>query len=174
MHSADAPDIGRAQLLRRLWEPSTSPESDARIRNFFCAIGLAAQQPEPYQEFIASLADWTTILHEQVLREGLDDKQAADEAHLLTCPVRACCRTSSPRATYPGPKARSTAAAPHWNRRTDGPARHRHRHRRAVRRPERFTPGRTCLMRHRALDFRPVLATCRRRSAAGFRKGGRG
>ncbi|MFE2044602.1 TetR/AcrR family transcriptional regulator [Streptomyces sp. NPDC059477] len=87
-YSAGIPDISRVQLLRRLWDLYTSPESDARIRNFFYVIGLAAQQPDLYREFLDSLADWTTILHEQGLREGLDDKRAATEAHLLTCSVR--------------------------------------------------------------------------------------
>ncbi|MFF0449562.1 TetR/AcrR family transcriptional regulator [Streptomyces sp. NPDC004609] len=88
VYFAEAPHTTRAQLLRSLWELYSSPASRGRTGNFFYVLGLAAQEPESYREFLDSLADWTRILGEQGLREGLDEKRAASEAYLLAWSLR--------------------------------------------------------------------------------------
>ncbi|MFI6284651.1 TetR/AcrR family transcriptional regulator [Streptomyces sp. NPDC051018] len=88
VYLAEASRTGRAQMLGLLWKLYSSPGSEGRVRNFFYVLGLAAQQPEPYREFLDSLADWADIFREQGLREGLDEKRAANEAHLLTWSIR--------------------------------------------------------------------------------------
>ncbi|MFF1359546.1 TetR/AcrR family transcriptional regulator [Streptomyces sp. NPDC058297] len=85
---ADVPNCTRAEMSRLLWEVYSSPASDARIRNVFYVLGLAAQEPDPYREFLDSLANWTDILRELGIREGLDETTAGNQAHLLAWSIR--------------------------------------------------------------------------------------
>src|SRR5437588_2957919 len=51
-----------SELVDRIWQLYTHPRRIARVRSFFLVVGLAAQDPEEFTEFITSLNDLTSLL----------------------------------------------------------------------------------------------------------------
>jgi AcrR family transcriptional regulator len=86
--SAEASDLGFAELVERVWALYTDPARVARVRSFFVVVGLAAQEPEAYPDFIASLEDLTSLLTEVARREGDSEKEAALRATVTIAALR--------------------------------------------------------------------------------------
>ncbi|MFW5418211.1 TetR/AcrR family transcriptional regulator [Nocardiopsis sp. CNT-189] len=85
---AEAAEGDRARALERLWRHYTDPAGEHRLRAFFHVLGLAAEDPEPFTEFLDSLNDWPRLLAELGVREGLDPGTARAEAELIAWTVR--------------------------------------------------------------------------------------
>lgn len=86
--SADAGDLSFAELVERVWTLYTDPARIARVRSFFVVVGLAAQEPEAYPEFIASLDDLTNLLTEVARRDGDSETEATLRATVTIAALR--------------------------------------------------------------------------------------
>ncbi|GAA1075629.1 TetR/AcrR family transcriptional regulator [Nocardiopsis composta] len=85
---AEAARGDRASALERLWRHYADPAGEHRLRAFFHVLGMAAEDPEPFREFLDSLNDWPRLLAELGVREGLDPGTARAEAELVAWTVR--------------------------------------------------------------------------------------
>lgn len=83
-----AADATFPELVERIWRHYTDPARLARARGFFLVAGLAAQSPDTYAEFIASLDDLGSLLREVARRDG----EAEDDAAVRTSVVVAALR----------------------------------------------------------------------------------
>ncbi|WP_229904559.1 TetR/AcrR family transcriptional regulator [Lentzea cavernae] len=68
---------GFAELVERVWELYTDPGRIARVRGFFLVAGIAAQEPEAFEDFTASLDDLGSLLTEVARRDGASEQEAA-------------------------------------------------------------------------------------------------
>ena len=83
-----AADTNFADLVERIWTLYTDPRRIARTRGFFLVVGLAAQDPEAYQDFVASLDDLTSLLAEVARRDGDTEASAAMRATVVVAAIR--------------------------------------------------------------------------------------
>ncbi|GAA1282029.1 TetR/AcrR family transcriptional regulator [Planotetraspora silvatica] len=84
---ADA-GVGRRKALDLQWRACTAPEAEHRVRAFLYVLGQAAQEAEPYEEFLASLNQWIGPLTDLGVAEGLDEGTARGQAELVNAAVR--------------------------------------------------------------------------------------
>jgi AcrR family transcriptional regulator len=77
-----------ADLVERIWTMYTHPARIARVRSFFLVVGLAAQEPEGFVDFIASLDDLTALLAQVARREGDSEESAALRATVTIAALR--------------------------------------------------------------------------------------
>jgi AcrR family transcriptional regulator len=77
-----------SDLVERIWELYTHPKRIARARSFFLVAGLAAQDPETFTEFTASLNDLTVLLTDVARRDGDSDESAALRATVTVAALR--------------------------------------------------------------------------------------
>jgi len=84
----DAATASFTELVERIWTLYTEPRRIARIKGFFLVAGLAVQEPEAYDEFIASLDDLTSLLAEVARRDGDTDEDAALRASVTVAALR--------------------------------------------------------------------------------------
>jgi AcrR family transcriptional regulator len=77
-----------ADLVERIWDLYTDPKRIARVRSFFLVAGLAAQDPETFTEFIASLNDLTALLTDVARRDGDSEKDAELRATITIAALR--------------------------------------------------------------------------------------
>ncbi len=75
-------------LVVAIWRAYTRPDQLSRVRGFFHVVGLAAQNPGNFHEFIDSLDDLTTLLASLAQREGHDTKEALDMATVAVAAIR--------------------------------------------------------------------------------------
>lgn len=76
------------ELVERIWNLYTDPGRLARARSFFLVAGLAAQEPEAFTEFIASLGDLAALLTEVARRDGDSAENAALRATVTIAALR--------------------------------------------------------------------------------------
>jgi AcrR family transcriptional regulator len=86
--SDEASDATFSELVERIWSLYTDPGRIARVRSFFLVAGLAAQQPQEFQEFIRSLDDLTTLLTDVARRDGDADEDARLRATVTIAALR--------------------------------------------------------------------------------------
>jgi len=77
-----------SELVERIWELYTHPKRIARARSFFLVAGLAAQDPETFREFTASLGDLTSLLTDVARRDGDSEEDAALRATVTVAALR--------------------------------------------------------------------------------------
>jgi AcrR family transcriptional regulator len=77
-----------AELVERIWQLYLHPKRIARARGFFLVAGLAAQDPETFMEFIASLNDLTVLLTDVGRRDGDSEERAALRATVTVAALR--------------------------------------------------------------------------------------
>jgi AcrR family transcriptional regulator len=75
-------------LVVAIWRAYTRPEQLSRVRGFFHVVGLAANRPEDFREFIGSLDDLTKMLASLAEREGLDTEEALTLATVTIAAIR--------------------------------------------------------------------------------------
>ena len=83
-----AVDATFPELVERIWRLYTDPVRSARTRSFFLVVGLAAQDPEDFVEFITTLEDLETLLLEVAVREGDSAESAAVRANVAVAALR--------------------------------------------------------------------------------------
>lgn len=76
------------ELVEWIWTLYTDPGRIARARGFFLVAGLAAQDPEAYVDFVASLDDLTSLLTDVARRDGDTEKNAALRATVMIAALR--------------------------------------------------------------------------------------
>lgn len=76
------------ELVERIWTLYTDPARIARVRSFFLVAGLAAQEPEAFADFIASLDDLTTLLTDVARRDGDLQEDASLRATVTIAALR--------------------------------------------------------------------------------------
>jgi AcrR family transcriptional regulator len=76
------------ELVERIWTLYTDPRRIARIRSFFLVAGLAAQDPEAYVDFIASLDDLRALLTDIARRDGDTEEDATLRATVTVAALR--------------------------------------------------------------------------------------
>ena len=76
------------ELVERIWTLYTDPERIARARSFFLVVGLAAQDPEAFVDFIASLDDLASLLTDAARRDGDSEENAALRATVTIAALR--------------------------------------------------------------------------------------
>jgi AcrR family transcriptional regulator len=80
--------VSRREALDLQWRACTALEAEHRVRAFFYVLGQAAQEAEPYEEFLASLNQWIGLLTDLGVAEGLDERTARGQAELVNAAVR--------------------------------------------------------------------------------------
>ena len=75
-------------LVVAIWRTYTRPEQLERVRGFFHVVGLAANNPGDFREFIDSLDDLTTMLASLAEREGRDANEALSMATVTIAAIR--------------------------------------------------------------------------------------
>lgn len=86
--AGDAESASYAELVERIWALYTDPQRMDRLRGFFLVAGLAAQDPEAFEEFVASLNDLSGLLAEVARREGAAPAEASLRATVTTAALR--------------------------------------------------------------------------------------
>jgi AcrR family transcriptional regulator len=76
------------ELVERIWQVYTDPRRIARVRSFYLVAGLAAQEPQEFQEFITSLDDLPTLLTDVARRDGDADEDARLRATVTIAALR--------------------------------------------------------------------------------------
>lgn len=76
------------ELIERIWTLYTDPRRIARTRSFFLVAGFAAQDPETFTEFVASLNDLTSLLTHVAHRDGASEESAALRATVTIAALR--------------------------------------------------------------------------------------
>ena len=84
----DSGSVTFSDLVERIWKLYTHPKRIARARSFFLVAGLAAQDPETFTEFTASLNDLTSLLTEVARRDGDSEDSAALRATVTIAALR--------------------------------------------------------------------------------------
>ena len=75
--------------LKRLWDHYTSTEDHLQVRLFFHLAGLAVEDPSTPVGTIAQAVDtWDTAVTARLVRDGVDERQARAQAHLLMAAFR--------------------------------------------------------------------------------------
>lgn len=77
-----------AELVEQIWQVYTDPRRVARVRSFFLVAGLAAQEPQEFQEFITSLDDLTILLTDVARRDGDAEEDARLRAMVTVAALR--------------------------------------------------------------------------------------
>jgi AcrR family transcriptional regulator len=86
--SAVSDDCSFSDLVERIWRLYTDPRRIARVRSFFLVAGLAAQEPEAFEDFISSLDDLTSLLTEVACRDGDSEDDARLRATVTIAALR--------------------------------------------------------------------------------------
>lgn len=86
--SGDAATLTFAELVERIWRLYTDPTRIPRARSFFLVAGLAAQDPEAFGDFTASLDDLTALLTEVARRDGDPEQHARLRATVTIAALR--------------------------------------------------------------------------------------
>lgn len=76
------------ELVERIWLHYIDPQRIARARGFFLVVGLAAQDPPSYDDFIFSLDDLTYLLIDVARRDGDTEEGAAVRATVMVAALR--------------------------------------------------------------------------------------
>lgn len=76
------------ELVVAIWRAYSRPERLSRVRGFFHVVGLAADSPGDFREFIDSLDDLTMMLASLAEREGRDAKEALTMATVAVAAIR--------------------------------------------------------------------------------------
>ena len=79
---------GLGEALHRLEEAYIDPSSSARTTAFFYVLGLAAQDPDTYREFLASIDAWIELFTVLGMREGRGREAAHARAHAVVWAAR--------------------------------------------------------------------------------------
>jgi AcrR family transcriptional regulator len=75
--------------LQRLWDHYTGTESQLQIRLFFHLAGLAAEDPStPVGTVAQAVGTWDTAVTALLVRDGVDERRARPQAHLLMAAFR--------------------------------------------------------------------------------------
>lgn len=77
-----------SELVERIGALYADPGRIARIRSLFLVAGFAAQDPETFTEFIASLNDLTALLTHVAIRDGASEESAALRATVTIAAFR--------------------------------------------------------------------------------------
>jgi hypothetical protein len=80
--------VGLAEALHGLEEAYIDPAHGARTTAFFYVLGLAAQDPETYREFLASIDAWIELFTVLGMREGRGRESAHARAHAVVWAAR--------------------------------------------------------------------------------------
>jgi AcrR family transcriptional regulator len=84
----EATDATFSEFVERIWRLYTDPGRIARVRSFYLVAGLAAQEPQEFQEFIRSLDDLTTLLTSVARRNGDTEQDARLRATVTIAALR--------------------------------------------------------------------------------------
>jgi len=84
----DLPEGTVYPALHRLEEAYIDPSSSARTTAFFYVLGLAAQDPDTYREFLASIDAWIELFTVLGMREGRGREAAHARAHAVVWAAR--------------------------------------------------------------------------------------
>lgn len=76
------------ELVERIWALYTDPGRVARARSFFLIVGLAAQDPAAFADFIGSLDDLTSLLTDVARRDGDIEEDARLRATVTIAALR--------------------------------------------------------------------------------------
>lgn len=80
--------LGLAEALHRLEQTYIDPAHSTRTTAFFYVLGLAAQDPETYREFLASIDAWIELFTVLGMREGRGRESARARAHAVVWAAR--------------------------------------------------------------------------------------
>lgn len=85
-----AEGTGRRGALMSLWKFYTAPANRRRLATFFYVFGLAVQEDElvAYESFLSSLDNWSRLVADLGIEEGLDSDTARAEADLYVASIR--------------------------------------------------------------------------------------
>ncbi len=103
--SRTASSANFSELVEQIWALYTHPKRITRARSFFVVVGLAAQDPEKFMDFITSLDDLTSLLADVARRDGCSEESAALRATVTVAALRGLLLQEVLTATVPAEPA---------------------------------------------------------------------